>query len=318
MPLSIDVVLVVYNHYELTESCLRHLAAQTREHRVIVVDNGSTDDTRARLRAEWPQHELVAVERNQALSRSTNLGAARGSGDVILWINNDVDCRPDFLERLVAPMDADPQLGSACGLMLAPGEELIDSFGLTADRTLAGFPRLQRQPAGRAHEQDPAPIGPAGTAAAYRRSAWEAVGGLDERIFAYSEDLDLALRFGAAGWRTVLVPEAVGVHLGSATNVHRSQRQRRNGGFARGYLLRRYGVLRSRAALRALVTETIVCAGDLVISRDLAATRGRVEGWRAARGLARHDRPDSDAIDATIGFRESLDLRRGIYAQRAA
>src|SRR4051794_8388685 len=85
VPLSIDVVLVVYNRYDLTESCLRHLAAQTREHRVIVVDNGSTDDTRERVKAEWPQHDLLWVDENQQLSKSTNLGARHGDGDVILW-----------------------------------------------------------------------------------------------------------------------------------------------------------------------------------------------------------------------------------------
>ena len=79
MPLSIDVVLVVYNRYDLTASCLKHLAAQSREHRVILVDNGSTDDTRARLREEWPQHTLVTIDQNQALSASCNLGVNKGT-----------------------------------------------------------------------------------------------------------------------------------------------------------------------------------------------------------------------------------------------
>lgn len=314
MPLSIDVVLVVYNRYDLTESCLLHLAVQTREHRVIVVDNGSTDDTRARVAAEWPQHDLLWVDDNQALSRSTNLGARHGDGDVIVWINNDVDCRPDFLEKLVAPMETGPKVGSASGLMLAPGEEVIDSIGLVADPTLTGFPRLQWQAAARAGDPEPVAVGPAGTAAAYRRSAWEQAGGLDEQIFAYCEDLDLALRLRAAGWQTALVPEAVGVHLGSATHGHRSSRQRHHGGFARGYLLRRYGVLRTRAGLRAFVTEAIVCAGDLVISRDLQATRGRISGWRAAKGLPRRDWPPADALAQSVSFRDSIALRRAVYA----
>ena len=75
---------------------------------------------------------------------------------------------------------------------------------------------------------------------------------------------------------------AVGVHLGSATYGQRGKRQQRLAGFSRGYLLRRYGVLRSRAALRALVTEAIVVVGDLVISHDLAALHGRLAGWHAA------------------------------------
>ena len=92
---------------------------------------------------------------------------------------------------------------------------------------------------------------------------------------------------------------------------------RRHGGFGRGYVLRRYGVLRGAGAPRALATETIVVLGDLAISRDLAALRGRLDGWRAAGGAPRRRAPAA-AIDATIGFRRSLALRRGVYGRRAA
>jgi hypothetical protein len=82
-------------------------------------------------------------------------------------------------------------------------------------------------------------------------------------------------------------------------------RQRELGGFARGYLLRRYGVLRTPLVVRALVTEAIVVLGDLVLARDAAALRGRLRGWRAARGLPRRPYPRT----APIGFAESLRLR---------
>jgi len=72
-------------------------------------------------------------------------------------------------------------------------------------------------------------------------------------------------------------------------------------------------VLRSAAALRALATEAIVVAGDAVVSRDLAATRGRLAGWRAAARLPRVA-PPSEGIDCAISFSDSLRLRRRIYA----
>jgi hypothetical protein len=136
-------------------------------------------------------------------------------------------------------------------------------------------------------------------------------------MFAYMEDFDLALRLRSAGWSTSAAADALGIHLGSATHTHRSAWQRRHGGFGRGYLLRRCGVLRGRSAPRALVTEAIVVVGDLAISRDLAALQGRVAGWRAARGRPRLPQPPADAIDATITFRQSLALRRGAYGRRA-
>ena len=316
MSLSIDVAVVAYNRYELTESCLAHLSRQTRAHRVILTDDASTDGTADRVAASWPDAHLIRSERNRGFARATNTGAAAGDGDVVVLLNNDVDCRPDFLEHLVAPLERDSALGSVAALCLRPGGERIDSMGLTTDVTLSPFPRLQGRPATEADSPRPVLVGPAGTAAAYRRSAWEAAGGLDERIFAYNEDFDLALRLRAAGWGTVAAPGAAGVHLGSATFGHRTAFQRQHGGFGRGYLIRRHGLLRGRAAARTALTEAIVIAGDAAISRDLAALRGRVAGWRAASGLPRLDPPPAEALDHDIGVREAIDLRRGVYAQR--
>jgi N-acetylglucosaminyl-diphospho-decaprenol L-rhamnosyltransferase len=318
MRISIDVVIVAYNRCELTDSCLRHLAAQTIDHRVIVIDNGSTDDTRERLLAEWPDTHLECLEENHGFAEACNLGVAAGSAEIVVLLNNDVDCRPDFLERLVAPLARDPQVGAVAALMLQPGEQLIDSAGLAADVTLGSFPRLQGLEIGRARSERPVLAGPAGTAAAYRRSAWEQAGGLDERIFAYMEDFDLALRLRSAGWTSVLAADAVGVHLGSATHRHRSAWQRSHGGFGRGYMLRRYGLLRGRTAPRALATEAVVVVGDLLISRDLAALRGRLAGWRAGRRAPRLSAPPAEAVDHAITFRDSLALRRGVYGRRAA
>jgi N-acetylglucosaminyl-diphospho-decaprenol L-rhamnosyltransferase len=314
MSSSIDVVIVAYNRYELTESCLRHLTAQTVDHHIIIVDNGSTDDTRARVRAEWPAVQLELFDDNHGFPEACNRGVAAGSAETVVLLNNDVDCRPDFLERLIAPLQ-DPTVGSIAPLLLQPEDERIDCVGLTADAVLAGFPRLQGLPPDHARDVTPVLAGPAGTAAAYRRTAWEQVGGLDESIFFYMEDLDLALRLRTAGWRAVTEPNAVGVHLGSATHGYRSAWQRRQAGFARGYVLRRYGLLRGRAAARALATEAIVVLGDPFISRDLAALRGRLAGWRAGRSRPRLALPPAECLDRSIDFRGSLAMRLGVYGR---
>jgi hypothetical protein len=83
-------------------------------------------------------------------------------------------------------------------------------------------------------------------------------------------------------------------------------------------MLRRYGLLRGPRALRVLSTEGVVVLGDLIISHDLAALSGRLAGWHAGRGRPRHPRPPAAALDLEIGFRDSLALRRGVYARRAA
>jgi N-acetylglucosaminyl-diphospho-decaprenol L-rhamnosyltransferase len=314
-PLSVDVVIPVHNAWRLTETCLQHLRTQTIPHSVFVVDNGSTDGTPARIRAAFPEVQVVELGANLGFPAACNRGVDAGSGDVAVLLNNDVECPPEFLERLVAPF-ADQRLGSCAALLLTPGMRHIESFGLAVDPTLAGYPRLRGLPAANAQTETPILLGPSGAAGAYRRSAWDEVGGLDEGVRFYGEDVDLAVRLRAADWTTTAVAAAVAVHLGSATASHRSARQRYEGGFARGYFLRRYGVLRSRSAPRAIATEALVVLGDaIVFSHDLSALRGRLDGWRAARGRERVPGPPDDAVDRGITFVKSLRLRVGVYTE---
>jgi N-acetylglucosaminyl-diphospho-decaprenol L-rhamnosyltransferase len=317
LSLTIDIVIPSSDHYELTGNCLSHLARQTRAHTVIVSDNGGHGETAERVSRDWPAVRLIRSEDTLSFAAACNRGANVGDGEVLVLLNNDVYCRPDWLERLVAPLEAESETGAVACLLVQPGEQLIDSAGLCADSTLAGFPRLAGLPVARAADAQPRLVGPAGAAAAYRRTAWDQVGGLDEAIFAYSEDLDLALRLREAGWRASVVPEAVAMHLGSATHGHRTAWQRRHAGFARGYVLRRYGILRGRHATRALATEAVVVLGDAVLSRDFAALSGRIAGWRSANGLPGRSAP-GDALDPDIGIRDSLALRTRVYGRGSA
>lgn len=283
---------------------------------MVVVDNGSADGTRDRVAAAFPEVRLVALDRNLGFPAACNRGVAACSGGVVVLLNNDVEVRPEFLEQLVRPLRQDPRAGSAAALLIDAGEQTIDSVGLTVDRTLAGFPRLRGRPLGEAASPRPLLAGPSGGAGAYRRAAWEAVGGLDEGVVGYGEDVDLALRLRAAGWIAAAAPGAVGVHLGSSSFGRRSAWQRYHGGFARGYFLRRYRVLRGAAGAQMVATEVLVAAGDALLARDLAALRGRVAGWRAAAACAPLPPPPADALDGSIGFRESLRLRRVVYGAR--
>jgi GT2 family glycosyltransferase len=319
---TVDVAIVAYRNWQLTRSCLEHLRRQTIAHRVVLCDNGCDEGTAERVRAGYPEVQVLRIERNMPNTIACNAAVAAGHGELVVVMNNDVDARADFLQRLTAPFAAGPRLGSVAALLLRPGERQIDSVGLVADGTLSAFPRYKNRPPAqvRALARGSAGngsalkfTGPDGAAAAYRRAAWEQVGGLDETIMGYMDDFELALRMLAAGWSTTIALDAVAVHLGSATYGHRSAEQRRKAGFGRAYVLHRYGVLRSRAAARTLATEALVVGADAALSRDLAALAGRRAGWRAAAGRPRRAWPPSRAIDRRIGFLDSLRLRRGTY-----
>ena len=296
-----DVVIVTWNGRKRLGSCLRHLARQTVPNQVIVVDNASTDGTAAMVRERHPGVEVIEMDRNVGFGRGVNAGAVAGHGEAIVLVNDDVEIDESGLEALLAPLEQDPAVGMVAGLTTIPGTDLVDGFGIELDVTLAAYNRLRRRPA----EHAPGVLlGPSGGLAAYRRRAFQEAGGFDERLFAYGEDVDLALRLRLAGWKAAAAPAARGVHLGGASVGVDSPRQRFLAGFARSFLLRRYGVLRGRHALRAIGIEALVVAAGFVRGRTAAHVRGRIAGWRAAAG-DRLDVPPG-AVDPAIHLREAL------------
>lgn len=185
---------------------------------------------------------------------------------------------------------------------------LIDSAGVVADRTLMGFDYLHGEPLAAALAA-PDPLGPTGGAALYRRDAFEAVGGFDERIFLYYEDLDLALRIAAAGGRCRLAGEARAVHAYSASLGAASGRKYAHTGWSRGYMLRRYGVMSHPGlALRALACEGALCAGQVLRDHTAAGIRGRLRGWREGGALVRREVDGAPLLE--ISTREALERRR--------
>ena len=238
----------------------------------------------------FPHVVLLAHATDPGYVIATNRGAAAGGADVILLLNNDTFCQPDFLAHLLEAFE-DERVGAVAPLTLQSDGRTIDGVGLTLDATIAPFIRLNGSPQQEAGAEQPLLVAPGGGADAYRRVAWDAVGGLDERLSFYGADVDLGLRLRAAGWNTVAAPRAVAIHSRSATSGHRSRRARESGGWARGFLLRRWGVLRSRAVARAVITEALVVVADFVVSRDAMALRSRLSGWRAAEGEPRRRIP---------------------------
>lgn len=274
---------------------------------MVLVDNGSSDDSVELARRALPEVKVVALGENLGFGRAINRAVAEAPGDPVILLNNDAVPEPRFVEALLDGLGAG--VDSVAGVLLQErAPELIDSAGIVADRTLMGFDYLHGEPAAAA-EGAADPLGPTGGAALYRREAFEAVGGFDERIFLYYEDLDLALRLVARGGCCRLAPGARALHAYSASLGAASARKYAWTGWSRGYMLRRYGVMRSpRLALRALACESVLCAGQLLKDRTTAGLRGRRRGWREAAGLPSRDAGGAPLLD--LGARQALALRR--------
>lgn len=299
---SIDV-LIATTKRELVLSCLAHFRRQTVPHEIYLMDNaGNSNGTSDAVRAEFPEVHLVTSDQNLGFGRAMNRLAAMGSGEVIVLANDDMDVEPQFLSELVAPLE-EKDVGMVAGLTFQPGDDLlVDGWGIEVDCTLLAFNRLRHR-----HPTDVPGrlLGPSGGAAAYRRVAWERAGGFDACLFLYAEDLDLALRLRLGGWRGVDAAGARGVHFGGATTGRDSPMQRRHAGFGRGFILRRYGVLRSRNAPRALLIEFLTVVYGASRGRTLIPLTARLAGWRAAGSGPRLPIPP-EAVEPGISLRESL------------
>jgi GT2 family glycosyltransferase len=288
-------------------AALESLRGQSRPVDVVVADNGSSDGSRELVREQFPEVELLAWGANLGFGPALNRAVREHAADPLILLNNDAVASPDFVAALLDAHATGAE--SVAGVLTQErAPQLIDSAGVVADRTLMGFDYLHGEPlAALAGAADP--LGPTGGAALYSRRAFERVGGFDERIFLYYEDLDLALRLAAAGARCGLAPAATAVHAYSASLGAGSGAKYERTGWSRGYMLRRYGVMsRPRDAARVLVAEGAIVAGQLLLDRTAAGARGRLRGWRDGAGLERRELDGAPLLDLTPGA--ALRLRR--------
>lgn len=166
---------------------------------------------------------VVRLGDNLGFAAANNVALAQARGQILALVNDDVVVEPDWLERLLAVLDEQPELASVQGLNVRFDDlHVIDGWGLGFNRNWQAVQLGVGQPASTAPAAVTEIFGVSATAALYRRAALEELAGarrqvFDERLFAYYEDVELAVRLRAAGHRACCVPGARARHVGSSS-----------------------------------------------------------------------------------------------------
>ncbi len=290
------VAVVSWNTRELLVRCLRSLEpyVQRGVAQVSVVDNCSTDGSARAAREAAPWAEVIEPGSNLGFGRAVNVVASQTRSPWLACANADVALEPGALEALLAAGTEGRVACVAPRLVLADGatQHSVYPFPTVAFSAAfnLGLHRMSRRVADslclegfwdpERRRDVPWAIG---AFLLLRRSAFEAVGGFDERQFIYAEDLDLGWRLHEAGWITRYEPGARVLHFSGAAMALAFGDQR----LAR-YIRATYAViLRRRGLARTWATASLNVAGAaarLAWMVPLAAVFGR---WREPAAHAR-------------------------------
>jgi GT2 family glycosyltransferase len=217
------VVVVTWNGAHLLHPCLTSLRAQTVAHRVVVVDNASTDETAELLATRYADVEVVRLPTNTGFAGGAQAGLDAVATEYTSFLNNDAQAEPGWLAALQDALDRCPDVVATTSQILLAENGRINNAGGALTRGGSGYDRgYGQRPSDRfAQSADVAAF--CGAAAAIRTAAARQVGGFPADFFLYYEDTDLSWRLGRAGGRIRYVPDAVVHHLHSATSDQASE-----------------------------------------------------------------------------------------------
>ncbi|MDR3300470.1 MAG: glycosyltransferase [Candidatus Accumulibacter sp.] len=278
----VTVIIASYNHGPYIEDCILSVLGQTYPHiELLVIDDGSTDDSAERIQCLQREHGFdFQVQQNQGLTRTLNTAIERAKGSLIAPFGSDDIMLPERLARQVAYMDGKPEVGICAGnieLMDAEGKPLAEKRpqGDTPFRRL-DFDDvfLERKP------YPPAPT------LLFRRDALEKAGGFDPQI--RLEDLLIELKITRAGYYIDCLGEVLARYRKHAHNSYKDHR------FMIDSIMRTYALFSDHpqyefVRLRFLSSMFLKCANrDRKLARELLA-QIPIRYWnkKVWRGLGR-------------------------------
>jgi GT2 family glycosyltransferase len=220
MPPLVTVVVPNWNGKQFLGLCLSSLHKQSFEDfEIVLVDNGSTDDSLRFVAKNFPGVRLVSLPENRGFSAAVNTGIrASAAQEHVALLNNDTEVDPGWLEALVGAAERHPEAGLlASKLVDFHDRRILDGAGDALRKS--GLPyRIGHGELDRGQfEREGFVFGACAAGALYRREMLDEIGLFDEDFFSNCEDVDMSFRAQLAGYRCLYVPGSVVYHIGSAS-----------------------------------------------------------------------------------------------------
>lgn len=217
--MDVTIIIPNYNGKHYMKPCLDSLKNQTFSNfKVLVIDNASTDNSLPYMEENYPDIEVVSLDKNYGFSRAVNEGIRRTSTPYVILLNNDTIVDPHYVEEMLRAIQKSPRIFSVSSKMIQMYHpDLIDSAGDLYTVIGWGICRGNGRPI--TNYTEPSVIFTACAGAAiYRRSVFDEIGHFDENHFAYLEDIDIGYRAKIYGYQNMYCPTALVYHVGSGTS----------------------------------------------------------------------------------------------------
>lgn len=217
--MKVTIVIPNYNGKHFMEPCLSSLSEQTyKNFHILVVDNASSDGSIEYMEENYPDIELIKLQKNFGFSKAVNIGIQHSRTPYVILLNNDTTVDTRYVEEMVKAIEKSPKIFSVSSKMIQMYHpELIDSAGDLYTLLGWGVCRGCGRPVSNYQKYDEIFTACAG-AAIYRRSVFDEIGYFDENHFAYLEDIDIGYRARIYGYYNMYCPTALVYHVGSGTS----------------------------------------------------------------------------------------------------
>ncbi len=226
----VSVIVLNWNGYEYLADCFDSLTAldyPSDRLELIMIDNGSTDDSVAFVRSHYPQVTIAEAGRNLGCAGGRNFGARAATGDYLAFLDNDAHVYSNWLSQLVAAVQSDPQVACVGSRLMNLTGERVEFGGSSINFYGYGY----QEGYDRANIEDYNGTYPiifaCGGAFLIKREVFFAAGGLDEDYFIYYEDVDLGWRLWVLGYKVLYVGSAVVLHKHHGTKHQMPDASRR-------------------------------------------------------------------------------------------